>query len=83
MYIDGRWEPAASGKTREIINPFNQQVIAEVAEGDREDAKRAIRRHGMHLTAEYGRIFRLVTGAIFFLSWLILSNAESEQLGQT
>ncbi|MGB3221401.1 MAG: betaine-aldehyde dehydrogenase [Desulforhopalus sp.] len=42
MYINGRWEPAVSGRSREIINPFNRQVIAEVAEGDREDAKRAI-----------------------------------------
>ena len=42
MFIDGRWQPAASGKTRKIINPFNGQVITEVAEGDREDAKSAI-----------------------------------------
>jgi betaine-aldehyde dehydrogenase len=42
MYIDGCWAPAVSGRTRQIINPFNQQVIAEVAEGDREDARRAI-----------------------------------------
>lgn len=43
MYIDGRWLPAASGKIREIINPFDGQVIAEVAEGDQEDAQLAIR----------------------------------------
>ncbi len=42
MYIDGHWVAAASGRTRKIINPFNQQLIAEVAEGDREDAKAAI-----------------------------------------
>lgn len=42
MLIDGKWTDAASGKTREIINPFNQEVIAEVAEGDRSDAKAAI-----------------------------------------
>lgn len=42
MYIDGRWVAATSGRTRKIINPFNQQLIAEVAEGDREDAKAAI-----------------------------------------
>ena len=43
MYINGEWVTSASGKKREIINPFNGQVIAEVAEGDREDAQRAIR----------------------------------------
>lgn len=42
MFIGGRWQSAVSGKTRKIINPFNGQVIAEVAEGDREDAQRAI-----------------------------------------
>jgi betaine-aldehyde dehydrogenase len=42
MYIGGRWVAAESGQTRQIINPFNQQVIAEVAEGGREDAKAAI-----------------------------------------
>ena len=42
MYIGGRWVAAISGETRKIINPFNQQVIAEVAEGGREDARAAI-----------------------------------------
>lgn len=42
MYIGGRWVTAASRQTREIINPFNQQLIATVAEGDRADAKAAI-----------------------------------------
>lgn len=42
MYIDGRWCDAASGAQREIINPFNAEVIANVAEGDRSDALAAI-----------------------------------------
>lgn len=42
-YIGGEWLPAASGKSRGLINPFNGSVIAEVTEGDREDAQRAIR----------------------------------------
>jgi len=42
MHIDGEWVPAKSGKTREIINPYDQSVIATVAEGAREDAKAAI-----------------------------------------
>lgn len=42
MYRDGRWLPAETGKIREIINPFNGQVLAEVAEGDRQDAQLAI-----------------------------------------
>lgn len=43
MYINGEWVTSVSGAKREIINPFNGQVIAEVAEGDREDVQRAIR----------------------------------------
>lgn len=42
MYIGGRWVAAVTGETREIINPFNQKVIARVAEGGREDARAAI-----------------------------------------
>ena len=42
MYIGGAWVAAASGQTRQIINPANQEVIATVAEGDRRDAIAAI-----------------------------------------
>lgn len=42
MLINGNWVPAASGATRQIVNPFDQTVIAEVAEGDRDDARAAI-----------------------------------------
>lgn len=42
MYINGQWVQAISGKTREIINPANGQVIAIAAEGDDEDARFAI-----------------------------------------
>jgi len=42
QYINGIWVNANSGKTREIINPFNQEIIAAVPEGDESDAKAAI-----------------------------------------
>ncbi|SDX87464.1 aldehyde dehydrogenase family protein [Eubacterium barkeri] len=41
-YINGEWVDAASGKTRKIINPATQEVIAEVANGSVEDTQRAI-----------------------------------------
>jgi betaine-aldehyde dehydrogenase len=41
-YINGEWVPAASGKTREVLNPALGEVIAVVAEGGREDAQAAI-----------------------------------------
>jgi len=42
MLIGGAWVPAASGATRQVVNPFDRAVIAEVAEGDRDDARAAI-----------------------------------------
>ncbi|WP_373893676.1 betaine-aldehyde dehydrogenase [Virgibacillus sp. CBA3643] len=42
MFINGEWMEASSKETREIINPFNQEVIATVAEGNEEDTKLAI-----------------------------------------
>ncbi|MDQ0298786.1 betaine-aldehyde dehydrogenase [Salibacterium salarium] len=42
MYINGEWEEASSGETRTIINPYNQEEITTVAEGNVDDAKRAI-----------------------------------------
>ena len=42
MLIDGKWVPAASGKTFPVYNPANGDVIAQVAEGDKEDVLRAV-----------------------------------------
>lgn len=42
MHIDGVWTRAGSAATRDIINPFDQGVIAVVSEGGREDARDAI-----------------------------------------
>ncbi|MFD2655233.1 betaine-aldehyde dehydrogenase [Gracilibacillus thailandensis] len=42
MFINGEWNEARTGESRSIINPFNQEIIATVAEGNAEDAKLAI-----------------------------------------
>ncbi|ASN07262.1 betaine-aldehyde dehydrogenase [Virgibacillus necropolis] len=42
MYINGEWVNAKSGETRDIINPYNQDVIACAAEGNEEDSRAAI-----------------------------------------
>src|SRR5579871_1586740 len=41
MLINGRWVNAASGKTFPTYNPATGEVLAQVAEGDREDIERA------------------------------------------
>ncbi|UYO34963.1 betaine-aldehyde dehydrogenase [Bacillus zhangzhouensis] len=43
LFIDGQWVGAKSNDTRDIINPFNQEVIATVSEGSRNDAQLAIK----------------------------------------
>lgn len=40
--IDGHWVDSVSNKTRDIINPFNQEIIARVTESNEVDAKLAI-----------------------------------------
>jgi phenylacetaldehyde dehydrogenase len=42
MLINGKWVGAASGKTFPTYNPATGEVLANVAEGDREDIDRAV-----------------------------------------
>src|SRR5947209_18576798 len=42
LLIGGQWAQAASGKTFETLNPATGEVLARVAEGDQEDANRAV-----------------------------------------
>ncbi|MCX5738518.1 MAG: aldehyde dehydrogenase family protein [Proteobacteria bacterium] len=43
MLIDGRFVAAASGKSFESFDPATGEVLAHIAEGDREDVDRAVR----------------------------------------
>lgn len=42
IFIDGQFVPSASGKTFASINPATGTVLANVAEGDEEDIRRAV-----------------------------------------
>jgi betaine-aldehyde dehydrogenase len=42
QFIDGEWVDSSNKNTRDIINPYNQEVIFTVAEGTKEDVERAI-----------------------------------------
>jgi phenylacetaldehyde dehydrogenase len=42
MLIGGKWTDAASGKAFPTYNPATGEVLAQVAEGDREDINRAV-----------------------------------------
>jgi len=56
-YIDGKWTPALSGKTREIRNPADCTVIAVMAEGGAKDveAAAAAARKAFYTTGEWRR----------------------------
>src|ERR1700683_364408 len=43
LLINGKWVEAASGKTFASYNPATGEVLAHVAEGDREDIDRAVK----------------------------------------
>lgn len=42
VFIDGEWGDAASGRTTDVVNPATGEVIATIADGGEEDARRAI-----------------------------------------
>ena len=42
LYIDGRWQPAASGDTIDVINPSNEEVIGTVARAGTSDLDEAL-----------------------------------------
>src|SRR5699024_3072198 len=42
QYINGKWVVSTTNETRDIINPYNQEIIATVAEGNQDDVKLAI-----------------------------------------
>ncbi|MFZ0704748.1 MAG: aldehyde dehydrogenase family protein [Candidatus Korobacteraceae bacterium] len=43
MFINHQWVDSASGKTFPVYNPATGEVLAKVAEGDREDINRAVK----------------------------------------
>ncbi len=42
LFIDGEWVASSSGRTSEVINPFDQSLVAEVDDADGTDVQRAI-----------------------------------------
>ncbi|MBS1881436.1 MAG: aldehyde dehydrogenase [Actinobacteria bacterium] len=42
MFVGGGWVPALSGRTREATSPSTGGIIGQVAEGGRDDARRAV-----------------------------------------
>jgi phenylacetaldehyde dehydrogenase len=56
ILIDGKWMNAASGKTFPTYNPATGEVLADVAEGDREDVERAVKAARKAFTGPWSRL---------------------------
>jgi len=82
LYIDGQWVPAASGKTFKTMDPASEQVICEVAEGDREDVERAARAaHKAFYEGEWSRMIPAARESLL-LKWADLVEADTESLAE-
>src|ERR1700760_2298570 len=56
LYIDGKWRPAASGKTIPVLNPATEEVVGTVAHAEQADLDEAL------AAAENGfRVWRAVS----------------------
>ena len=42
LYIDGKWRPAASGKTIPVLNPATEEVVGTVAHASKADLDEAL-----------------------------------------
>ncbi len=56
LFINGKWEDAASGKTFPTINPATTEVIAHIAEGGAEDIDRAVQAARAALDGPWGKM---------------------------
>jgi phenylacetaldehyde dehydrogenase len=78
MLINGKWVEAASGKTFATYNPATGEILARVAEGDREDIDRAVK--AARAAFETGRWSQLTASergrAIWKLADLLEENLE-------
>src|SRR4051812_6879502 len=82
LYIDGKWVESASGKTFSTIDPASEQVICEVAEGDREDVDRAAKAaHTAFYQGEWSRMIPAVREALL-LKWADLVEANLDMLAE-
>jgi phenylacetaldehyde dehydrogenase len=74
MLINGKWVQAASGKTFDTYNPATGEVLARVAEGDREDIDRAVK--AARAAFETGRWSQLTASERGRLIWKLADLLE-------
>src|SRR3978361_973807 len=42
LFIDGKWRPAASGKTIQVLNPATEEPVGTVARAEKDDLDEAL-----------------------------------------
>ncbi len=77
LFINGKWENAASGKTFPTNNPATTEVIANIAEGGAEDIDRAVNAARAALDGPWGKMNASERGRIIWkMGERILARAE-------
>ncbi|MEU5869183.1 NAD-dependent succinate-semialdehyde dehydrogenase [Nonomuraea sp. NPDC047529] len=77
LFIDGTWGPAASGRTFAVENPATGETIAMVADGDGDDARRAIEVAGAR-QSDWSRSAPRERGEILRRTYEIIVNRADE-----
>jgi aldehyde dehydrogenase (NAD+) len=79
LLIDGQHVPAASGKTFETRNPATGELLATVAEGDKEDINRAVTAARRAFEGPWGKMKPFERQRIM-LKWAELVEARHAEL---
>jgi phenylacetaldehyde dehydrogenase len=66
MLIGGRWIPAASGKTFDVIDPATGRSVAKVAEGEKADADAAVEAARKAFTGPWSRMSPAERGKVIW-----------------
>ena len=76
--INGKWSPAASGKTLPLINPSDGSTLCEIARGGAEDIDRAVAAARAAFNGPWGRATAVERGRIMQrIGVLVLENIDA------
>ncbi|OGR96868.1 MAG: aldehyde dehydrogenase [Elusimicrobia bacterium RBG_16_66_12] len=84
LWIDGKAAPASSGKTYEVLNPADGEVLARTAEGGLDDIDAAVRAAAAAAAGPWGRMSARARGKVLLeLSRRIRERSEELALLET
>lgn len=88
LFIDGQWVPGSSGHTIDVLNPWSEEVIAQVPRGTEEDVNKAVaaarRAFGGWAATPMAERIEIVSAALadFESKRALLIDLEIDELGQ-